>query len=44
MFFRDLALRNCMVGTDYVVKIGDFGLARSLQASNYYRFERKGME
>ena len=40
--FRDLALRNCMVGFGNVIKIGDFGLARTLQANDYYRFQRKG--
>jgi len=40
---RDLALRNCMVGFGNVIKIGDFGLARSLQSSDYYRFQRKAM-
>ena len=40
--FRDLALRNCMVGFGNVIKIGDFGLARTLQNNDYYRFQRKG--
>lgn len=41
---RDLACRNCLVaeGGDYhrcrcVVKIGDFGLARDVYRSDYYR-------
>ncbi|KAL9975885.1 hypothetical protein ACROYT_G013101 [Oculina patagonica] len=40
---RDLALRNCMVGSGYVVKLGDFGMARAMYDSDYYRFGRKGM-
>lgn len=40
---RDLALRNCMVGFGNVIKIGDFGLARTLQNNDYYRFQRKAM-
>ena len=31
-----------MVGFGNVVKIGDFGLARPLQGSDYYRFQRNG--
>lgn len=42
-FCRDLALRNCMVGSGYVVKVGDFGMARAMYGSDYYRFGRKGM-
>ena len=34
---RDLAARNCMVAADYTVKIGDFGLARDIYMSDYYR-------
>ena len=44
LLFRDLALRNCMVGFGNVIKIGDFGLARTLQQNDYYRFQRKGWE
>ena len=33
---RDLASRNCLVGQNYVVKIGDFGLSRDLYDSAYY--------
>lgn len=40
---RDLALRNCMVGSGHVVKLGDFGMARAIYDSDYYRFGRKGM-
>lgn len=31
-----------MVGFGNEIKIGDFGLARPLQGSDYYRFQRKG--
>lgn len=34
---RDLAARNCMVAHDRTVKIGDFGMARDIYASDYYR-------
>ena len=34
---RDLATRNCLVGPNYVVKISDFGMSRSLYDSHYYR-------
>ena len=34
---RDLATRNCLVGSNYLVKISDFGMSRSLYNSHYYR-------
>ena len=34
---RDLACRNCLLGEDMVVKIGDFGMARDIYVSTYYR-------
>ena len=34
---RDLATRNCLVGANYLVKISDFGMSRSLYDSHYYR-------
>lgn len=44
---RDLAARNCLVsdthGTERVVKIGDFGLARDIYKSDYYRKEGEGL-
>ena len=48
---RDLAARNCLVNTkDYAgpnvnrcVKIGDFGLARDIYKSDYYRKEGEGL-
>ena len=34
---RDLASRNCLVGTNNIIKIADFGLSRSLYSSRYYK-------
>ena len=34
---RDLATRNCLVGPNYLVKLSDFGMSRSLYDSHYYR-------
>ena len=34
---RDLATRNCLVGPNYLVKISDFGMSRTLYDSHYYR-------
>ena len=34
---RDLACRNCLVRSDLVVKIGDFGMSRNLYNKDYYR-------
>lgn len=34
---RDLATRNCLVGHDLVVKIGDFGMSRDIYSTDYYR-------
>ena len=33
---RDLASRNCLVGQNFAIKIGDFGLSRDLYDSAYY--------
>ena len=33
---RDLATRNCLVAPNYLVKIADFGMSRSLYESHYY--------
>ncbi|CAH8642718.1 unnamed protein product [Heterobilharzia americana] len=43
LIHRDIACRNCLVGSDGVVKIGDFGLTREVTSSEsegYYRFTR----
>lgn len=40
---RDLAARNCMVAADRTVKIGDFGMARDIYETDYYRKESKGL-
>ena len=37
--FRDLAARNCMVSSDFVVKVGDFGMAQDVYEKEYYRTE-----
>nr|XP_056722076.1 NT-3 growth factor receptor [Euleptes europaea] len=34
---RDLATRNCLVGTNLLVKIGDFGMSRDVYSTDYYR-------
>ncbi|GFN97950.1 tyrosine-protein kinase [Plakobranchus ocellatus] len=34
---RDLAARNCLVGSDTVIKIGDFGLARTVLEDDTYQ-------
>lgn len=39
---RDLAARNCMLSADVVVKVGDFGMARDVYETEYYRKEGKG--
>lgn len=34
---RDMATRNCLVGKNFVVKIADFGMSKSLYEHAYYR-------
>jgi len=40
---RDLATRNCLVGLNYLVKIADFGMSRSLYESHYYIIQGKAV-
>ena len=41
---RDIACRNCLVNSDRVVKLADFGMTRPITESEYYRFSRKGID
>jgi len=38
---RDLATRNCLVGRQLTVKIGDFGMSRDVYSFDYYRVRTK---
>lgn len=38
---RDLATRNCLVGENLLVKIGDFGMSRDVYSTDYYRVSPK---
>lgn len=40
---RDLAARNVLVMEDKVVKIADFGLARDIHHSDYYKKKKSGL-
>ncbi|XP_064625462.1 inactive tyrosine-protein kinase transmembrane receptor ROR1-like isoform X3 [Lineus longissimus] len=40
---KDLAARNILVGDNYNVKISDFGLAREIYATDYYRVQSKSV-
>lgn len=39
MVYRDFVIRNCLVGINYIIKISDFGMSRSLYSADYYRIE-----
>ncbi|RUS76412.1 hypothetical protein EGW08_015822, partial [Elysia chlorotica] len=43
MVHRDLATRNCLVGHNFLIKISDFGMSRSLYSSDYYRIEGRAV-
>ncbi len=43
MVHRDLATRNCLVGSNYSIKISDFGMSRSLYSTDYYRIEGRAV-
>ena len=34
---RDMATRNCLVGYELAVKIGDFGMSRDVYCTDYYK-------
>uniref|UniRef100_A0A8C4WXJ5 Discoidin domain receptor tyrosine kinase 1 n=1 Tax=Eptatretus burgeri TaxID=7764 RepID=A0A8C4WXJ5_EPTBU len=40
---RDLATRNCLVGTDLAIKVADFGLSRQLYSADYYRIRGRAV-
>lgn len=40
---RDLATRNCLVGTNNIIKIADFGMSRNLYRGDYYRIQGRAV-
>ncbi|XP_051164841.1 insulin-like receptor [Leptopilina boulardi] len=40
---RDLAARNCMISKKLVCKVGDFGMARDIYETDYYKIGQKGL-
>ena len=40
---RDLATRNCLVGSHFLIKISDFGMSRNLYERAYYRVRGRAM-
>nr|XP_057929939.1 discoidin domain-containing receptor 2 isoform X2 [Doryrhamphus excisus] len=40
---RDLATRNCLVGSDFTIKIADFGMSRNLYSGDYYRIRGRAV-
>ncbi|XP_051720890.1 discoidin domain-containing receptor 2 isoform X2 [Ctenopharyngodon idella] len=40
---RDLATRNCLVGTSNIIKIADFGMSRNLYRGDYYRIQGRAV-
>ncbi|GBP20609.1 Insulin-like growth factor 1 receptor [Eumeta japonica] len=39
---RDIAARNCLVSATRGIKLADFGMARRVCETDYYRFSRRG--
>ncbi|XP_065209433.1 plexin-A4-like [Planococcus citri] len=42
LIHRDLAARNILIFDEYVLKIADFGLAKDIRNSDYYKQKSKG--
>ena len=42
--YRDLAIRNCLLGEHYIVKVADFGKSRMLQESQDFIVSKEGEE
>ncbi|CAK8673353.1 unnamed protein product [Clavelina lepadiformis] len=40
---RDLATRNCLVGSDNSIRISDFGMSRNMYQSDYYRIQGRAI-
>lgn len=40
---RDVAARNCLLSARRALKLADFGMARPVCDSDYYRFSRRGL-
>ena len=43
MVHRDLAVRNCLVGMNFTIKISDFGMSRILYSADYYKIEGRAV-
>ncbi|GAU90828.1 hypothetical protein RvY_03191 [Ramazzottius varieornatus] len=40
---RDIAARNCLVGDNLTVKIGDFGMSRDVYSTDYYQIGEQAL-
>ncbi|XP_014243467.1 discoidin domain-containing receptor 2-like isoform X3 [Cimex lectularius] len=40
--FKDLATRNCIVGLDYSIKVGDLGIGRNIYPADYFEIPGRG--
>lgn len=40
---RDLATRNCLVGSNHTIKIADFGMSRNLYRGDYYLIQGRAV-